>query len=201
MKPEVLAHFASVDPILHQAMLHVQLPKLTKSTDYFQDLCDAIVGQQLSGKAADTIFARFKALFPENHVTSDVVLTLTTETMRAVGLSNAKASYIKDLAEHVVHGQLKIDQLDQLSDEELKAELVAVKGIGPWTAEMFLIFSLDRPDVFSAGDLGLKKAMQKVYKMPEMPSEKVAAQLSLKWAPYRSFASRSLWKILDNNNS
>jgi DNA-3-methyladenine glycosylase II len=201
MQTEILEHFKQVDAVLYKAATHIQLPKLDKSQDYFKDLCDAIVSQQLSGKAAATIFGRFEALFAKTGITPEAVSKLSIETMRSVGLSNAKASYIKDLAEHVIHGQLKIKELDKLSDTEIKSELVAVKGIGPWTAEMFLIFALGRPDVFSPGDLGLKKGMQKLYKLSAMPTEKEALKLSEKWAPYRSFASRYLWKLLDTKTS
>lgn len=163
--------------------------------EYFPDLVDAICSQQLSGKAAATIFNRVKEgvggkLTPEAiHKTKD-------EKLRSFGLSWAKVSYVKDLAKRVENKELKINYLSNLSDEEVMKELVAVKGIGPWTAEMFLMFSLARPDVFPIDDLGIKKGVEKL-------SGKKLLGLSLakfaeRWKPFRTVASWYIWRSLEN---
>jgi DNA-3-methyladenine glycosylase II len=157
------------------------------------------VGQQLSGKAADTIFNRFKALFP-NGLLPETILKEADEKLRGVGLSNAKTKYIKDLAQRVLNQDLHLHSLVEMKDEEVIAELVKVKGIGNWTAEMFLIFTLQRPDVYSLGDLGLTKAVMKLYGYKEKPTADQLLKHSKIWSPYRSIASRALWKYLDTPN-
>lgn len=194
-----IVHFQSVDPILYS--LCKKYPSLEiaqeKSKDYFRNLCREIIGQQLSGKVADVICDRFKKLFPKNMVTPKHVLEFSEEVLRGTGMSWSKARFIRDLAQKVVAKSVKLDKLDQLPDDAVIRELTKVKGIGPWTAEMFLMFTLGRQDVFSYGDLGLKKAMKKLYGFKKDPTLRQMEKIANKWKPYRTFAARILWKSLD----
>jgi DNA-3-methyladenine glycosylase II len=167
-----------------------------KKTLYFQDLVEAITNQQLSGKAASTIFGRIKLLC-KGDVGPEAILNLSEAKLRSAGLSYAKIKYVKDLSTRVKSGELKIHKLDKLSDEEVINELVAVKGIGRWTAEMFLMFALSRPDTFPVDDLGIKKGFEKVTgkKWDKVKSAKFADK---NWKPYRTIASWYLWRSLEN---
>jgi 3-methyladenine DNA glycosylase/8-oxoguanine DNA glycosylase len=163
--------------------------------DYFVDLVDAITSQQLSGKAARTIFERVKVglggeILPES------ILKTKDEKFRKWGLSRAKTLYVKDLATRVKDGRLKIDKLDKLSDAEVMQELIAVKGIGRWTAEMFLMFTLARPDIFPVDDLGISKGMNKLLKKRISPDK--MAQFAMRWKPYKTVAAWYVWKVVDN---
>ena len=197
MKKHILEHFKKVDPKLHSYAVQVGPIELTSSTKHFIELCDAIISQQLSVKAGATIVGRFFDLFPNKTPLPALVLAQPPEKLRAVGMSNAKVRYVRALAEAVETGAVDLRSLDAISDAEVITVLTKVKGIGVWTAEMFLIFSLGREDVFSAGDLGLRRAIQKIYSLRSEPSPKKLATLSKKWAPYRSYASRILWKSLE----
>ncbi len=168
--------------------------KPSKKKDYFLDLVDAICSQQLSGKAAATIFARVKDGLGE--LTPEKILRTKDEKFRKWGLSRQKTVYIKDLATKVKNGELKIKKLDRLPDEEVMKELIAVKGIGKWTAEMFLMFSLARPDVFPSDDLGIRNSMKKLLKK-ELKDDKLA-KFAERWKPYRTVASWYLWALLEN---
>ena len=167
----------------------------SKKKDYFVDLVDAITSQQLSGKAARTIFERVKEKCG-GEITPEILKKLKTEQLRKCGLSYAKCSYVKDLAEKVLTGQLKVRKLDKLPDEEVLKELIAVKGIGRWTAEMFLMFSLARPDVFPVDDLGIRKGTAKLLKR-NINSQKIGT-FAERWAPYRTPASWYIWQSLEN---
>jgi DNA-3-methyladenine glycosylase II len=201
MYQAALKHFQQHDPLLHKVVL--QLPKhhreLTPAaeTDLLNSLCDAIISQQLSIKASATIFARFQKLFPRQKITVKKLLTFRVEELRAIGCSNAKAKYLLDLAANIESGKLNLKKLPDLPEEQVIAQLTQVKGIGQWTAEMFLIFALARLDVFSYGDLGLRKAVQRWYGCTDLPTQKEMAPLTEKWKPYRSFAARWLWKSLE----
>nr|MBP9687750.1 DNA-3-methyladenine glycosylase 2 family protein [Candidatus Woesebacteria bacterium] len=167
-------------------------------TEYlFVDIVSSIVGQQLSVKAADTIWKRFETLFSEKKVTPEAVLLLSDQEIRDVGCSFSKIKYMKGLAQLVVEKKIDLSGLLSLNDEEVITELTKVKGIGRWTAEMILIFSLARPDVFSLGDLGLKTAVSRLYSVDREDLKKIE-EISLKWSPNRSLASRYLWRSLDN---
>lgn len=172
--------------------------RLEKSTDYFRSLCREIIGQQLSGKVAEVIFSRFLKLFTLKRPTPKQVLKFHDEKLRAVGMSWSKVKFLKDLSEYVDSGKLDLQKLDDLSDNEVTQKLSKVKGIGPWTAEMFLMFSLAREDIFSLGDLGLKRAIQKLYKLKREPSKTYMEKISKKWAPYRTYVCLLLWHSLDN---
>lgn len=170
--------------------------KPSKKKDYFVDLVDAITSQQLSGKAARTIFERVKERCG-GEITPEKLKKLKTEELRKCGLSYAKCSYIKDLAQRVKSSKLKIKILDKLTDEEVMKELIAVKGIGKWTAEMFLMFSLARPDVFPVDDLGIQKGIHRLLKR-RISSQKIG-KFAERWKPFRTPASWYLWKVIDND--
>lgn len=166
---------------------------------YFQSLTEAIISQQLSGKAADTIINRFKALFPKiKFPTSTQVLAKSDNELRTVGISGSKASYIKNIARAIEDKSLDFRRINKMTDEEIITMLTAIKGIGRWTAEMFLIFSLGRPDVFSFGDLGLRNAVKKLYSLPQDPTVQQLKEFSARWQPHRTAASLHLWASLDN---
>jgi DNA-3-methyladenine glycosylase II len=158
----------------------------------------SIVGQQLSTKAARAIYERLLAHFDGRTPTPEQVLAADAETLRAAaGLSRAKVGFLRSLAEHVVEGSLELDRLDELSDEDVSAELIAVKGLGQWTADMFLIFHLQRPDVLAVGDLGIRRAAQIAYGLDELPGPDELRRIGEPWRPYRSVACRYLWRSLD----
>jgi DNA-3-methyladenine glycosylase II len=199
---KIKSHFQSVDPIISSAWGKMP-PRILKpvSNDpliYFQKLCDDIVSQQLAGSAATSIFNRFINLMPTKKFTPRHVLKLKDQSLRDVGLSWAKASYIKNLAEKVNNQEVRLEKLSKLDDEAVIAELVKVKGIGPWTAEMFLMFSLGREDVFSHGDLGLRNGLIKLYQLRKPPTIERANRIVNRWSPYKSYGSLALWHSLDN---
>ena len=164
--------------------------------DYFEDLVDAITGQQLSGKAAKTIFERVKAKCG-GKITPRKLKGFTTEELRKCGLSYAKCSYVKDLADKVLSKELQVTKLGKLPDEEVMKELILVKGIGRWTAEMFLMFTLARKDVFPVDDLGIGKGMQKLLR--KKVKSQYIAKFAQRWKPYRTLAAWYVWKIVDND--
>jgi len=175
---------------------HIPESQARTNESYFSDLCESIIGQQLSNKAADTIIGRIKKLLPDESFTPESVFAADTETLRDAGASYAKISYIKNLAQAWQDNEIEHDKFAELSDEEIIKELTKVKGIGRWTAEMFLMFSLGRSDVFSAGDLGLKNAMIKTYHLSDAPTKDELKALTDKWAPNRTLACRILWRSL-----
>ena len=166
-------------------------------SDHFSALVRAITGQQLSTKAASTIYARLVALMPAG-VTPEALASLTDEQMRAAGMSRQKIAYFRDLAHKVLNGALPLDAVDALTDDEVIAALTQVKGIGRWSAEMFLIFRLHRPDVLPAGDLGIVNAIQRLYRLRKKPDAKRVLKMGEAWRPYRSVASWYLWQTLRN---
>lgn len=165
------------------------------SGDYFLDLIEIVTGQQLSMKAADTIFKRFLGLFPGQPQPADVLI-VSIDQLRSIGLSNSKAIYIQNIAQAVSSGNLSLDQFEKLTDDEIKKELIKIKGLGPWSAEMFLMFSLKRPDVFSVGDLGLRTAIENLYGIKRDNLKKIE-KLSQTWRPHRTLACRLLWASLE----
>lgn len=198
MHKKAHAHFKKSDPILYGYCLRVTLePPVAHHADLFTELCDCIVSQQLSGRAASTIFGRFLDLFPKRKVTVPYLLTISDETLRACGTSWAKVRSLKDLAAKVATKKLDLKRLDTLPDDQVMAQLVQVKGIGPWTAEMFMMFALGREDIFSYGDLGLKNAIKKIYGYKKDPTPKQLEKIVSRWKPYRTHAARILWKSLD----
>ena len=166
--------------------------------DHYGALVRSIVGQQLSTKAARAIYERLLAHFGGHPPTPDALLAADPEEMRAAaGLSRAKVTFLRSLAEHVIDGSLELARLDELPDEEVTAELVAVKGLGPWTADMFLLFHLQRPDVLAVGDLGIRRAAMIAYGLEELPDAEELTKIAEPWRPYRSVACRYLWRSLD----
>ncbi len=201
---KALKHFKKADPILYSVALKIELIELIKPKDYFIDLVDSIISQQLSGKAADTIFGRFKKLFKEEQITPGKLIKIPDQTIRDAGISWSKIKYIKGIASEIKNkkpaspaGRLNLKNLESLTDQEVINELIKLKGVGQWTAEMFLMFTLTRPDVFSTGDLGLQNAIVKLYKLNGKPSREELIKLSNKWSPHRTVASRILWKSLE----
>ena len=164
--------------------------------DAYGALLRAIVGQQLSTKAARTIYLRVIDIFDGSTPTPGQLLEASEEDLRGAGLSGRKVEYVRDLAAHVIAGELELDRLDELSDEDAISEIVAVRGLGQWTAEMFLLFHLERPDVLSGGDLGIRKAVQIEYGLEGMPAPERVLEIGEPWRPHRSLASLYLWESL-----
>lgn len=194
MKTKIKQYFKKIDPILFRAAEHVgELGDITpqKPSEYFDSLCVKIVGQQLGTGAAHAIIERFHNLFPKKIPRANYIVTMREEELREIGMSWAKAQYIKGLAQKVRSKEIVLSRLSNLSDEEVIVELTKIKGIGRWTAEMFLMSSLGREDIFSFGDLGLRRAIEHLY--GKRKQEPIVAR----WSPYRSWASRILWRSID----
>ncbi len=193
-------HLQTVDLVLGAVIAKVELkPRKKTKPSRFKTLVESIVSQQLSVKASDTIFNRFVKLFPRKKFpTPEEVLKTPDAKLRGVGLSAGKVKYIKDLAKKVHQKEVALYRLHKMSDEEVIEHLIQVKGIGRWTGEMFLMFSLERPDVFSHGDLGLRNAIQKLYGFRNPPTIEQIENIVQKWSPHKTLASRYLWKSLDN---
>jgi len=170
--------------------------KEERPEDAYGALLRAIVGQQLSTKAARTIYLRVLDLFGGTTPTPEQLLEASEQDLRGCGLSGRKTEYVRDLAAHVLGGELELERLGELGDEEVIEEIVAVRGLGRWTAEMFLLFHLERPDVLSGGDLGIRKAIQVEYGMEEMPTPQETVAFGQRWSPHRSLASIYLWESL-----
>jgi DNA-3-methyladenine glycosylase II len=166
--------------------------------DAYEALARAIVGQQLSTKAAASIWAKLRGLFGDHTPTASELAEADDERLRSAGLSNSKVAYLKELARRVDSGELDLARLPELADEDVVAELIEVRGIGRWTAEMFLIFHLARPDVISAGDLGIRRAIQISYGLEYLPGPTDLERISEPWRPHRTLACLYLWRSLDN---
>lgn len=198
MIKEAILHFKKVDPTLHKIAVKTRRGDLKPtSDDHFTRLVRSIISQQLSVKAAATIYSRFISLFTDGKISPEKILRTSDEDLRKCGISFPKIKYIKDLADKVYNKNLILEKIHEKEDEEIKSNLIAVKGIGPWSAEMFLMFSLGRPDIFSAGDVGLQNAIKKLYKI-EKPTTEQLLEISSKWSPYRTYACMILWESLDN---
>lgn len=193
-------HLGRHDPALRPLMREWGPCGLRPNRHYFPTLMSSIVGQQLSGAAADTIWGRVRAHFPgARYPHPEAVLAARDEELRALGLSRAKVASVKDLSAHVLDGRLDLHHLSRLTDGEVVEALVAVRGIGEWTAHMFMMFSLFRLDVLPTGDLGVRKGFQQLYDLPALPKpdEMRAIAEARGWAPYRSVACWYLWRLLD----
>jgi DNA-3-methyladenine glycosylase II len=167
-----------------------------RPADAYGALLRAIIGQQLSTKAARTIYGRVLDLFGGSTPSPEMLLEASEDDLRGCGLSGRKVEYVRDLAAHVLSGELELERLGELADEEVIEEIVAVRGLGQWTAEMFLLFHLERPDVLSGGDLGIRKAVQIEYGLEEMPAPQRVLEIGEPWRPHRSLASLYLWESL-----
>lgn len=195
-----LSHLATSDPVMARLVQERGPLNLTSTDEYFFTLVDAIISQQVSSKAAATIVGRIRALLPEGEPPApEGILAIPDKSLQAVGISWKKVSYVKDLAQRVISGELDLAHISQMEDEEIIKSLVAVKGIGPWTAEMFLIFSLARPDVLAVADYGLQVAMKQLYNLESLPKPAAMREIAEPWRPYRSYASLYLWRSLDNS--
>jgi DNA-3-methyladenine glycosylase II len=181
-----------------QGPIHPEIDRRGSRTDAYEALARAIVGQQLSTKAAASIWAKLLDQFGGKTPTPEQILRKRRTTLRKAGLSNAKVEFLRDLAAHVKDGRLDLKRLAKLADEDIVAELIEVKGVGQWTAEMFLIFHLGRPDVVSVGDLGIRRAVQLAYGMEELPGPEELEKLAEEWRPHRTLACLYLWRSLDN---
>jgi len=189
-------HLKKSDPVLSAIIERVGACRMEFGPPEFHSLAEAIVYQQLNGKAAVTIFNRFAALAGDP-VTPEGILRLTDAQLRAVGLSKQKSSYLKDMAERATRGQLDFSRLPEMSDDEVIKHLTQVKGVGVWTAHMFLMFTLRRADILPTGDYGVQAAIKKHYKKRKWPKPAVMEKIAKPWAPYRSIACWYLWKSLD----
>lgn len=185
----------SVDPVLGEIIRVNGTISHNPQSDYFAALCESIISQQLSVRASDTIFRRFREATDVDPVR---VLALDEAAQKTIGLSGQKARYLRDLADHFVRDAKVFDHLDALSDDDVITELTKVKGIGVWTAQMFLMFTLARPDIFAPDDLGLINAITKVYNLPTRPTKQEALTFAEKWSPHRTTAAFHLWHSLDN---
>lgn len=196
MDKEILGHFQKNDPILFRVAKKFKFSNSQRGNNYFADLCEIIIQQQLSEKAGEVIFEKFKRLYPGGMITPKMTLQLRDGDIRNSGPSNSKIKYIKRLAQEISDNKINLRKLEEMKDEAVIEELVKLHGIGRWSAEMFLMFSLNRADVFSYGDLGLRKAIQKLYKLKREPTKKQAEKIANRWKPYRTYACRILWHSL-----
>lgn len=197
---EAAEYLSKADPQLRPVIERAGLCTIRPHTNYYQELVESIISQQLSVKAARSILNRFLELFGGEFPSPQQILTKDVETLRSLGFSRAKATYVRDLAQHVLDGKVVFDHLDDLTNDEVIAELTAVKGIGVWTAHMFLMFCMGRTDILPFGDLGIRNGVRKLYGIADMPDAaqimKVAADNN--WHPYESVASWYVWHSLDN---
>jgi len=184
------------DPKLARIIKVVGKYQITTTSNYFESLIEAIITQQLAGSAAKAISKRFRGLYGKRFPKPADVLKTSDSKIRKTGLSGMKVKYIKDLSKNIESKKLKLRSLSKLSDDEIVEQLTQVKGIGRWTAEMFLIFSLGRMDVLPVGDLGLKKGVQLLNSSTKLPTPDEIEELAEKWRPYRTVATWYLWKSL-----
>jgi DNA-3-methyladenine glycosylase II len=181
-----------------QGPIHPGIDRRGSRPNGYEALARAIVGQQLSTRAAASIWDKLLAIFDGTMPTPEQILRRRRETLRKAGLSNAKVEFLRDLASRIKDGRLDLGRLKDLSDEDVCAELIEVKGVGRWTAEMFLIFHLGRQDVVSAGDLGIRRAIQIAYRMDELPGPEEIDRIAEAWRPHRTLAGLYLWRSLAN---
>ena len=193
---KAINHLKKSDPVLRAIIEQVGPCRMEFGEPVFHSLAEAIVYQQLNGKAAVTIFKRFGALAGEP-LTAEGIAKLTAEQMRSVGLSKQKSSYLRDMAERVIRGELSFTHLPEMTDEEVTKHLTQVKGVGVWTAHMFLIFTLKRQNILPTGDFGIRMAMKKHYHKRKLPNPVQMEKIARPWDPYRSIASWYLWRSLD----
>ena len=201
--PKAVAALSEADPVmaglieLHGDVVRRDL-KRERPGEAYGTLVRSIVGQQLSTKAAATIYGRVLERFGGHTPTPKQLLKADPEDLRAAGLSRAKVAYLRDLAQHVEDGALELERLPDLPDEEVVAQLTAIKGVGQWTADIFLMFHLGRPDILPVGDQGIRRAIQVEYGLRKLPDAKRMQRIAKPWRPYRTLASLYLWSSLDN---
>ena len=193
-----LRHLNNVDQRMGKLIDKFGPPNFNLINNYYESLVRSIVYQQLSGKAASIIYERFLDLFVfDIYPEPKDILAVSIETLRSSGLSYQKANYIRDLSEKWQDGTVNLSDIDSMTDEEISSELIKVKGIGQWTADMFLMFTLGRPDVFPFGDLGIQKGFMVLTNMNRLPVQKEMERKTKKWQPYRTVAAWYLWKLVD----
>jgi len=201
--PKAVAALRAADPVMarlideHGKVVRRDLRR-ERPGDAYGALLRSIVGQQLSTQAARTIYGRLTDIFGGHAPTPRQLLSVDPERIRAAGLSRPKVAYLRDLAQHVEEGTLELERLPDLPDEEVTAQLTAIKGLGQWTADMFLMFHLGRPDILPVGDLGIRRAAQIEYRMRKLPDPKRLERVARPWRPYRTLACLYLWSSLDN---
>ena len=195
---DAIQYLRKVDSNLEKIIKIVGKYSIKIRNDPFQSLVESIIYQQLAGRAANAIYNRFIEYYDNHQVTPTGILNSPIDNLKKVGLSNRKIEYLKDLASHVYDGRINLQELSKMNDEEIINKLINVKGIGRWTSEMFLIFSLGRQDVLPVTDLGVRKAMEKVYSLSELPKPHTMIEIAEPWRPYRSIATWYLWKSLSN---
>ncbi len=203
LKPRsAVRYLKQADPVLARVIERVGPFRMQLRTDgtHYEALTRSIVFQQLSGKAAGTILNRFRALYPVSEFSPHAVLGTSDEILRSVGLSRQKIGYLRDLSSRIAEASLPLDHIHTLSDEEVIAHLVQVKGIGRWTAQMFLMFRLGRPDVLPELDLGIQNAIRRAYRMRKRPTPKQVKKIGAKWSPHSTVACWYLWRSLDNGD-
>ena len=201
--PDPLQELRRADPVMRRLVdergpLDEGERRRGRPLEPYGALVRSIVGQQLSTKAARSIYERLTDLFDGRTPSPAELLAADPEEVRSVGLSRPKVAYLRSLAEHVESGELELARLSDLPDEEVIEQLTAVKGLGQWTADMFLIFHLGRPDVLPVGDLGIRRAVERAYDLPELPDAARLTEIGEPWRPHRSLASLYLWRSLDN---
>jgi DNA-3-methyladenine glycosylase II len=198
---KAIGHLKAVDPVLAGVIDTVGKCTLVPRAEgtHFDAVVRSIVYQQLSGKAAATIHKRVLDLLDEKNPKPVQLMKMPDAKLRAAGLSGQKTRYVKGVAEMVHSGQLEIERLHDLSDDEIIAALTSIKGVGLWTAQMFLIFRLGRPDILPAGDLGIQKGVQTAYRMRKLPKPDKVLKMGRKWAPYRTVGAWYMWRLLDVN--
>jgi DNA-3-methyladenine glycosylase II len=193
-----LRHLSHADKRMEKLIDKFGPPNFNLMNNYYESLVRSIVYQQLSGKAASIIYERFLDLFVfDIYPKPKDVLEVSIETLRSSGLSYQKVNYIRDLSEKWQDGTMNLTDIDSMTDEEISSELIKVKGIGQWTADMFLMFTLGRPDVFPFGDLGIQKGVMIITNMNRLPTQKEMERKTKKWQPYRTVAAWYLWKLVD----
>lgn len=197
MTSKIYTHFKKSDPILYSIAQKVSpLEELRTRTNHFDSLLRSIINQQLSDRVSEILYERLLALLPNGTLKPEELLKIDDEKIRKAGISYSKIKYMKDLANKIILQEIDLSLISRFEDEKVIQELTKVKGIGRWTAEMFLIFSLARQDIFSHGDLGLRRGIEKLYNLKNPSIEKVE-EISVKWSPYRTYACIILWRSLD----
>jgi DNA-3-methyladenine glycosylase II len=194
---KAIVHLKKADPVMRAIIERVGAYRIEHREPSFETLVRSIVYQQLSGRVASVILGRLIAMLPSGKITPDAILKLTPARMRKAGLSKQKTVYIRDLARKTLKGHVKFEMLSDLPDHEVIEHLTQVKGIGVWTAHMFLIFALRRPDILATGDLGVRAAIRKAYQLEELPLPAQMEEMAAAWRPYCSVAVWYLWRSLE----
>ena len=198
---KAIDHLKRADPILARIIEAAGPYRIGYSEPEFHSLARSIIFQQLSGKVATVIAGRLDAVMPGGRVTPEGILSQNDDNLRACGLSGQKVRYLRDLAERTISGEIAFERLGGLADEEVVEHLTRVKGVGVWTAHMFLIFALRRPDVLPVGDLGVRTAMQRAYRMRKLPKPERMEKIASAWRPWCSVACWYLWRSLENGDA